>query len=134
MPTRKLTRRSFFRAAAKTSAALPVISLLEAKTQAATEGKYPATQASPADFDFSRRSAALEADQIVDSACQFCNSLCRLKVHIKDGRIIDVRGEENDPVQAGGLCVKGETMMTQLVYNRFRLTRPMKRVAGEKGS
>src|SRR5437764_859540 len=25
-------------------------------------------------------------------------------------------------------------MMTQLVYNRFRLTRPLKRVAGEKGS
>jgi len=24
--------------------------------------------------------------------------------------------------------------MTQLVYNRFRLTRPMKRVGGEKGS
>jgi anaerobic selenocysteine-containing dehydrogenase len=56
-----------------------------------------------------------------------------LKVHVKDGRIIDVLGEPDDPVQAGGFCVKGP-MMTQLVYNRFRLTHPMKRVAGEKGS
>ena len=70
---------------------------------------------------------------MIDSACQFCNSNCRLKVHIKDGRIIDVLGEPADPVQAGGLCVKAE-MMTQLVYNRFRLTKPMKRVGGEKGS
>lgn len=42
-------------------------------------------------------------------------------------------GEPDDPVQAGGFCVKGP-MMTQLVYNRFRLRSPMKRVAGEKGS
>lgn len=47
--------------------------------------------------------------------------------------MIDVLGEEADPVQAGGLCVKAE-MMTQLVYNRFRLTKPLKRVGGEKGS
>jgi anaerobic selenocysteine-containing dehydrogenase len=69
----------------------------------------------------------------VDSACQFCNSLCRLKVHLKQGRIIDVRGEPDDPVQAGELCVKA-SLMTQLVYNRFRLKQPLKRVAGPKGS
>jgi formate dehydrogenase (coenzyme F420) alpha subunit len=56
-----------------------------------------------------------------------------LKVHVKDGRIIDVVGEPDDPVQAGGLCVKGP-MMTQLVYNRFRLTHPLKRISGEKGA
>ena len=83
--------------------------------------------------DFTRQSAALQPDKIVDSACQFCNSLCRLKVHLKDGRVIDIRGEPDDPVQAGGLCVKGP-MMAQLVYNRFRLTKPLKRVGGEKGS
>ena len=49
------------------------------------------------------------------------------------GRVIDVRGEADDPVQAGNLCVKGP-MMAQLVYNRFRLTRPLKRVGGDKGS
>src|SRR5262249_39203034 len=72
-------------------------------------------------------------DKIVDSACQFCNSACRLKVHLKAGRVIDVRGDTADPVQAGGLCVKGP-MMAQLVYNRFRLTRPLKRVKGARGS
>jgi len=54
-------------------------------------------------------------------------------VQLKAGRIVDVQGEPADPVQAGNLCVKGP-MMTQLVYNRFRLTQPLKRVSGEKGS
>jgi anaerobic selenocysteine-containing dehydrogenase len=87
----------------------------------------------PGPFDFSQDSAALQADRIIDSACQFCNSLCRLKVHLKAGRVIDIRGETEDPVQAGGLCVKG-LMMAQLVYNRLRLTKPLRRVGGEKGS
>jgi anaerobic selenocysteine-containing dehydrogenase len=83
--------------------------------------------------DFTHASAALEPDRIVTSACQFCNSLCGLKVHLKAGRVIDVRGEDRDAVQAGQLCVKAH-LMPQLVYNRLRLTRPLKRVGGEKGS
>jgi anaerobic selenocysteine-containing dehydrogenase len=86
-----------------------------------------------ASFDFTTGSAALEPDQIVKSACQFCNSACRLEVSLKKGRIIGVRGERDDPVQAGELCVKGP-MMAQLVSNRFRLTRPLKRIGGAKGS
>ncbi len=96
-------------------------------------GYFPAPGSNLVQYDFTKQSGALQADRVVDSACQFCNALCRLKVHLKAGRIIDVRGEPNDPVQAGGLCVKGP-MMTQLVYNRFRLRRPLKRVGGEKGS
>jgi anaerobic selenocysteine-containing dehydrogenase len=95
--------------------------LLQGKADATEKGYYPATN-SHAEYDFTNQSGALQPDTIVDSACQFCNSLCRLKVHVKNGRIIDVLGEPDDPVQAGGFCVKGP-MMTQLVYNRFRLTR-----------
>ncbi len=104
-----------------------------ATAEATSDGTYPAAIPQGPLFDFTKGSGAFQADKVVDSACQFCNSNCRLKVHLKDGRIIDVLGETADPVQAGGLCVKAE-MMTQLVYNRFRLTKPMKRVGGEKGS
>jgi len=81
--------------------------------------------------DFTHGSAALEPDKIVASACQFCNSLCGLKVLLKAGRIINIKGFTDDPVQAGELCVKGP-MMTQLVYNRHRIKTPLKRV-GRKG-
>ncbi|MFM8274746.1 MAG: molybdopterin-dependent oxidoreductase, partial [Gemmata sp.] len=91
----------------------------------------PAAPPPPAPPDFTRGSAALEPDKVVTSACQFCNSLCGLKVHLKAGRVIDVTGLTDDPVQAGGLCVKGP-MMAQLVYNRHRIKTPLKRV-GKKG-
>jgi anaerobic selenocysteine-containing dehydrogenase len=101
--------------------------------QAGADGYYPAPGSSLVQYDFTRQSGALQPDQVIASACQFCNSLCRLKVHLKDGRVIDIQGEPDDPVQAGGLCVKGP-MMAQLVYNRFRLQKPLKRVGGAKGS
>ena len=130
---RQLSRRSFLRGGALGAAAATSLGFRPAEGDAGHEGTYPKTSPPTAGFDFTKGSGQLQPDKIVDSACQFCNSNCRLKVHIKDGRVIDVLGEEADPVQAGGLCVKAE-MMTQLVYNRFRLTKPLKRVGGGKGS
>ena len=90
------------------------------------------TRTAPPRFDLTQASAALDPDEIVDSACQFCNSLCRIKVAKKNGRVIEIRGETQDPVQAGNLCAKAP-MMRELVYNRHRITHPMKRVSGAKG-
>jgi anaerobic selenocysteine-containing dehydrogenase len=126
------SRRDLFKGAVA-GAALGGVPLPLPVAEAGPDGLYPTSDARPAQFDFTKDSGALHADRVVNSACQFCNSLCRLKVHVKAGRIIDVEGEPDDPVQAGGLCVKGR-LMTQLVYNRFRLKQPLRRVGGEKGS
>jgi len=128
------SRRSFLRGGMLTALATGAGSIVPAEARAGADGTYPSQAPFPANtFDLTKASGALQADQVVNSVCQFCNSCCRLKVHLKDGRIIDVTGETGDPVQDGGICVKGP-MMTQLVYNRFRLTTPLKRVGGEKGS
>ncbi|MEH1950858.1 MAG: molybdopterin-dependent oxidoreductase [Nostoc sp.] len=130
---KKTSRRGFLQGVAISTAAVSAAELLKKEVaDAASPGQDQAIPLQSTEFDFIQKSAALEPDKIVNSACQFCNSLCRLKVHLKDGRIIDVLGEPNDPVQAGGFCIKGP-MMTQLVYNRFRLKSPMKRVSGNKG-
>jgi anaerobic selenocysteine-containing dehydrogenase len=128
----QVSRRDFVQGAA---AGAGVALVLPASSEAlgGSDGYYPAPGSNLVQYDFTAGSPALEPDRIVDSACQFCNSACRLKVHLKKGRVIDVRGETADPVQAGGLCVKAP-MMVQLVHNRFRLTRPLKRVGGVKGS
>ena len=83
--------------------------------------------------NFTDHSAALQPDRTVSDACPFCNSLCGLQVDLKKGRVLAVRGESKDPVQVGALCVKAE-LLPQLVYNRFRLKTPLKRVGGDKGS
>ncbi|MEH2383443.1 MAG: molybdopterin-dependent oxidoreductase [Nostoc sp.] len=131
---KKTSRRGFLQGVAISTATVSAAELL--KKEVADAANVEQDQGIPlqsTEFDFIQKSAALEPDKIVNSACQFCNCLCRLKVHLKDGRIIDVLGEPNDPVQAGGFCIKGP-MMTQLVYNRFRLKSPMKRVSGNKGN
>jgi anaerobic selenocysteine-containing dehydrogenase len=126
-----LSRRKFFKGALATAATLPAVGIVGcAETPKQQTAGAPPT---PVNFDLTRQSNALQPDTVIDSACQFCNSLCRLKVHLKAGRVIDITGETEDPVQAGGLCVKGP-MMAQLVYNRLRLTTPLKRIGGEKGS
>src|SRR3954471_18207318 len=111
-----------------TGLAATALPLTASAQPAAPPAGNPVPAAGP---DFSLKSAALEPDRVVDSVCQFCNSCCRLKVHLKAGRVIDVRGEDKDPVQAGQLCVKGP-MMAQLVYNRHRLRTPLRRT-GKKG-
>src|SRR5262245_65150733 len=135
---KRLSRRGFCKTAVAMPVLLPGINSPDQQSQGQqpqvmTEGRPSAPNQSGAESDFTRQSAALQPDKVVDSACQFCNSLCRLKVQMKSGRIINIVGETADPVQAGNLCVKGPMMM-QLVYNHYRLTQPMKRVAGEKGS
>ena len=130
---RAVSRRSLLRRAAAGAAAVGTQAVVG--RAAADVGPVPATQpiVPPPAFDFTAESDALAADRVVDSACQFCNCNCRLKVRLRAGRVIDVAGEPADPVQAGGLCVKGP-MMTQLAYNRLRLTTPLRRVGGAKGS
>ena len=137
MPARddqNVSRRDMLRRSLAGAAGVYGAELLDRKAAGATAGAYPSTEPTSAnEFDFTAGSAALQADKTVNTACPFCNSNCRLIVHLKAGRIIDITGEKSDPVQAGGLCVKGPMMM-QMVYNRHRLTRPLKRVGGEKGS
>ena len=84
----RFSRRGFFKTAAAASTGLSESSLLGLPTDATPSGTDPKTPAAPGSLDFTRQSPALEADQVIDSACQFCNSLCRLKVHLKNGRII----------------------------------------------
>lgn len=95
------------------------------------QGEVPS--APPGGPDLTEQSAALRPDRTVTTACQFCNANCRLHVGLKAGRVIEIRGEADDPVQAGNLCVKAD-LMPQLVYNEDRLTRPLRRVSGRKGS
>lgn len=139
-----LSRRFFLKTTAVAGAGLAGLAGCapeeKAKTPSPTPGPEKALECPPppaepqriVSYDLSKQSGALEADAIIDSGCQFCNSLCRIKVHKKGGRIIEIRGEPADPVANGGLCVKGP-MMAQLVYNHHRVKTPLKRIAGKKG-
>ncbi|MFQ5847015.1 MAG: molybdopterin-dependent oxidoreductase [Candidatus Methylomirabilales bacterium] len=74
-------------------------------------------------------------DTVVRNGCSFCPVACWHLVHVKNGQVVNVYGEPKNPVQAdteneedGALCAKGRAGILQLLYNKYRITRPLKRV------
>lgn len=66
------------------------------------------------------------------SACQRnCFDTCMMKCKVVDGQIVQVRGDENNPYTAGGLCVKTQNYV-DYIYSEDRILYPMKRT-GAKG-
>ncbi len=63
------------------------------------------------------------ADRSVDSVCPFCGVGCQTRVHVKDGRIVQVDGRDG-PANENRLCVKGR-FGYDYVHHPHRLTKPM---------
>lgn len=70
-------------------------------------------------------------DEIICSSCRACISNCGVKVHVRDGRVVKVEGDERDPMSKGRVCAKGLAAV-QALYNPMRMKYPMKRV-GARG-
>ena len=70
-PAGGTSRRKFLRDSFLGASALGALGLAPATADAANEGLYPTTKSAAAtsSFDFTKASSALQADQIVDSAC-----------------------------------------------------------------
>jgi formate dehydrogenase major subunit len=73
----------------------------------------------------SERSRHLEprtvhADKSVQSICPYCAVGCGQRVYVKDGRILDIEGDEDSPISRGRLCPKGAATF-QLVTGSHRL-------------
>ncbi len=60
----------------------------------------------------------------VRTTCPYCGVGCQLELHVKDGRIIKVRGDEDGAPNYGRLCVKGR-FGYDFIYSDERLTDPL---------
>ena len=69
------------------------------------------------------RADAVEPDFVFTTTCPYCSAQCGQKVAVKDGVVIDVYGDMNNPTSRGGLCSKGASSY-QLVTNVRRLGVP----------
>jgi formate dehydrogenase major subunit len=66
---------------------------------------------------------------IVDSVCPYCATGCALRVAVRDGRILDIEGDERSPVSRGRLCPKGQATF-EYVTGSHRLDRVLYRRPG----
>ena len=48
-----------------------------------------------------------EEEVIIKSTCRMDHGGCGALVHVKDGKVVKVRGNPEHPVSNGHLCVKG---------------------------
>lgn len=62
----------------------------------------------------------------VHSVCPYCAVGCSLNVYVKDGKVIDIEGDPNSPINHGKLCPKGAATF-QYTVNPSRLTQVLYR-------
>ena len=70
--------------------------------------------------------------KIYKSACRMCHGGCGVLVYTEDGKVVNIKGDPESPLNKGRMCVKGLSSIEQL-YNPSRLRHPLKR-AGKRGS
>ena len=73
---------------------------------------------------WTERSAGLrprmDGAQVHKAICPYCAVGCGQNVFVKDGRILDIEGDEDSPVSRGRLCPKGAATF-QLVTGSHRI-------------
>lgn len=63
------------------------------------------------------------------TVCPFCAVGCSMVVHVNDGKIVNIEGDDKSPINQGSLCSKGEAMF-QVANNERRLKKVMYRSPG----
>jgi formate dehydrogenase major subunit len=61
--------------------------------------------------------------------CPFCAVGCGLLVHAKNGKVINIEGDPQHPINQGSLCSKGSSIF-QIAVNEQRLQKVMYRAPG----
>ncbi|MGG0717236.1 molybdopterin-dependent oxidoreductase [Robertmurraya massiliosenegalensis] len=69
--------------------------------------------------------------KVVRTCCRACIARCGVLAHVKNGRVIKLEGDPDQPMSKGKLCAKGLAGI-QALYHPNRNKYPMKRV-GERG-
>jgi len=58
------------------------------------------------------------------ASCTLCEATCGITVTTDGDRVVDIRGDENDPMSRGYICPKA-TALADLHHDPDRLTRPV---------
>jgi formate dehydrogenase major subunit len=84
----------------------------------------------PSREPFSRQTAAkssrLRGATVTESVCPYCAVGCGQLIYTKGGKIIDIEGHPESPINEGTLCPKGANAF-QLAVNPHRVTRVLYR-------
>ena len=108
----KVTRRTFFKISGASAIGLAV-------------GKL-GFDMSPAYAYAADMKKNLKAARETTTICPYCAVGCCAIVHASDGKVINIEGDPDHPINRGSLCSKGSSLY-QLANNESRITRVMYR-------
>lgn len=63
------------------------------------------------------------------TVCPYCSVGCSILVHAKDGKVVNIEGDSDSPINEGALCPKGASLF-QMANNETRLRKPQYRAPG----
>lgn len=66
---------------------------------------------------------------VTTTICPYCAVGCGMLVYTRDGKVVNIEGDPDHPINRGSLCSKGASLI-QVVNNTKRVTRPLYRAAG----
>jgi formate dehydrogenase major subunit len=81
------------------------------------------------DFTRAIESRTRDADAVVPSVCPYCAVGCSQLIYVKRGRIVDIEGNPESPINGGTLCPKGAATFS-LTVNPARVTTVKYRAPG----
>jgi len=74
---------------------------------------------------------SIQPDYEVKTTCPYCGVGCQMYLGVKDGQVRCVRGDRENEVNRGQLCIKGRFGATEFVHHTDRLHYPLVRRKGE---
>ena len=88
-------------------------------------------------FDLSSAEAAVYPIRLMygkesTSICPFCAVGCGTIVHSNQGKVINIEGDPDHPINRGSLCSKGSSLFQLTPNNPCRLDRPLYRAPGAR--
>jgi len=107
LSNRKLTRRTFLKASAATTALISIGTI-----------EYTSWQTSYANDN--------DDIKVTSTLCNACSNKCGIMVTTKNGRIWKVKGHPDHPMSKGTICARGHGYAT-IAYSPDRLTQPFKK-------
>ncbi len=103
-----------------------ILSLPEAVQATVSQVMEVGSRVEPFSSESRNKVSRIRDAKVVKSVCPYCAVGCGLDVYVKDGKVIDIEGNPDSPINHGTLCPKGSATF-QYTVNPSRLTQVLYR-------
>ena len=86
----------------------------------------------PCDASAKERENRIKGAKVTTTICPYCAVGCGVIAHSKNGKVVNIEGDPDHPINRGSLCSKGASLY-QIADNPTRITKPRYRAPGATG-